>query len=66
LEVGRSLEHRPVLRVADKLGHVVEDDGFADEICTGWDVDDSRGVSRRIADPGTTTVSVADGAIDSI
>jgi hypothetical protein len=48
------------------LCHVIEDDGLVDEISTRRDVDDSRGVRRRVTDPGTAAVAVGDGTVEGI
>jgi hypothetical protein len=66
LESRSSLQDRETTRVSDELCHVVEDDGLADEVCSGRDVDHGCGISGRVAHAGTATVAVGNGTVDCV
>jgi hypothetical protein len=65
-KVRSGLEDGAVARVADELGHVVEDDGLANQVCTRGNVHNGGRVSRRLADPRTAAVAIGNGTIDGI
>jgi hypothetical protein len=66
LEGRSSLQDRETTRVADELCHVVEDDGLADEVCSGRNVDHGCGIGGRVAHAGTATVAIGNGTVDCV
>jgi hypothetical protein len=66
VEIWSSFQDGKLSRVSNELRHIIEDDGFPNQIRARGNIYDCRGICRRLTNPRTAAVAVRDGAVDGI